>query len=84
MEFHKKIIHFFFVGWLGYTDEYRRSLCKKYLADGFTAFKLKVGQNIDDDRHRCKLIREEIGWENKLVRGKFLLYCSNENGRKVI
>lgn len=56
------------VGWLGYTDEYRRQLCKEYLTQGFNAFKLKVGQNIDDDRHRCRLVREEIGWENKLVR----------------
>lgn len=56
-----------FPGWLGYTDEYRRSLCKEYLAQGFDAFKLKVGQNLEDDRHRCRLVREEIGWDNKLV-----------------
>lgn len=41
------------------------------MAEGFTAFKLKVGQNIEDDRHRCRLVREEIGWENKLVSEKF-------------
>lgn len=62
-----KISNFFSTGWLGYTDEYRRKLCKEYLAQGFNAFKLKVGQNLDDDRHRCRLVREEIGWENKLV-----------------
>lgn len=55
------------LGWLGYTDEYRRQLCKDYLKQGFTAFKLKVGRDLADDRHRCQLVREEIGWENKLV-----------------
>ncbi|XP_055305828.1 mitochondrial enolase superfamily member 1-like [Sitodiplosis mosellana] len=55
------------VGWIGYSDEYRRSLCKEYLAQGFNAFKLKVGQNLEDDRHRCRLVREEIGWKNKLM-----------------
>lgn len=53
---------------MGYTDEYRRQLCKQYLAQGFDAFKLKVGQNLADDIHRCRLVREEIGWKNKLVR----------------
>lgn len=62
-------IYFFLhlIGWLGYSDAYRRQLCKEYLKQGFTAFKLKVGQNLSDDRHRCQLIREEIGWVNKLV-----------------
>lgn len=55
------------IGWLGYSDEYRRQLCKDYLKQGFNAFKLKVGRNLVDDRHRCQLVREEIGWENKLV-----------------
>lgn len=56
------------LGWLGYSDEYCRRLCKTYLKQGFTAFKLKVGQNLANDRDRCQLVREEIGWENKLVR----------------
>ncbi|XP_055601593.1 mitochondrial enolase superfamily member 1-like [Uranotaenia lowii] len=55
------------VGWLGYTDDYIRTLCQKYLAAGFTAFKIKVGQNLQNDIKRCKLVREEIGWENKLM-----------------
>lgn len=54
-------------GWLGYSDEYRRQLCKEYLAQGFDAFKVKVGQNIADDRRRLQLVRDEIGWDNKLV-----------------
>lgn len=55
------------VGWLGYSDEKVRELCKKYLKQGFTSFKAKVGQNIDDDIRRCQIIREEIGNKNKLM-----------------
>ncbi|XP_053688676.1 mitochondrial enolase superfamily member 1-like [Sabethes cyaneus] len=55
------------VGWLGYSDDQIRTLCRKYLGAGFTAFKIKVGQNVDNDIKRCKLVREEIGWTNKLM-----------------
>lgn len=43
-------------------------LCQKYLDLGFTAFKVKVGQNLDNDKQRCKMVRESIGWENTMVR----------------
>ncbi|XP_055533364.1 mitochondrial enolase superfamily member 1-like [Wyeomyia smithii] len=55
------------VGWLGYNDDQIRTLCRKYLSKGFTAFKIKVGQNVENDINRCRLVREEIGWENKLM-----------------
>ncbi|KAH0553705.1 mitochondrial enolase superfamily member 1-like [Cotesia glomerata] len=55
------------VGWLGYSDEKVRSLCKKYLSDGYTSFKAKVGRDLEDDVRRCGLIREEIGPDNKLM-----------------
>ncbi|XP_058838718.1 mitochondrial enolase superfamily member 1-like [Topomyia yanbarensis] len=55
------------VGWLGYSDVQIQTLCRKYLEAGFTAFKIKVGQNLDNDIKRCKLVREEIGWNNKLM-----------------
>lgn len=54
-------------GWLGYSDEKTKSLCKKYLDLGFTAFKIKVGQNLEADVEKCKLMRDLIGWENKLM-----------------
>lgn len=54
-------------GWMGYTDERIRHLCREYLAQGFDAFKLKVGRNLESDRKRCALVREEIGWDKKLV-----------------
>ena len=48
-------------GWIGYEDTFRRAQCRKYLADGFRAFKMKVGADLEDDIHRAKIIREEIG-----------------------
>jgi hypothetical protein len=63
-------------GWLGYSNERVKTLCSKYLAKGFTAFKVKVGQNLEDDRCRCAMVREIIGWDNKLVRT--LTICMSE------
>ncbi|XP_046423831.1 mitochondrial enolase superfamily member 1-like [Neodiprion fabricii] len=55
------------VGWMGYSDEKVKDLCKKYLELGFTAFKVKVGINLKEDIKRCRLIREVIGYKNKLM-----------------
>ena len=54
-------------GWLGYTDEKIRLLLREAKALGWTHFKMKVGRNIEDDRRRAALIREEIGWDAKLM-----------------
>ncbi|XP_029661870.1 mitochondrial enolase superfamily member 1-like isoform X2 [Formica exsecta] len=55
------------VGWLGYSDQQVEDLCKSFLDRGFKAFKIKVGQNLDDDIRRCEMIRKVIGYENKLM-----------------
>ena len=55
------------IGWLGYSDDRIRGLCKSALQDGFTRFKMKVGRDIAHDSERCALIRGEIGWENQLM-----------------
>jgi L-fuconate dehydratase len=49
------------VGWLGYPDDKIRRLCREALADGWTRFKLKVGADVEDDRRRARIVREEIG-----------------------
>jgi L-fuconate dehydratase len=54
-------------GWLGYSDERLRGLCREALAAGWTHFKIKVGRDLADDIRRCTLIREEIGWERRLM-----------------
>ena len=54
-------------GWIGYSDETIRARCREALADGFTHFKMKIGQSIDDDVRRARIIREEIGARNTLM-----------------
>jgi L-fuconate dehydratase len=49
------------VGWLGYDDDKIRRLSQEALAEGWTAFKLKVGADVADDRRRARIVREEIG-----------------------
>jgi L-fuconate dehydratase len=53
-------------GWLGYTDDQLRQLCRDAIAEGWTHFKIKVGADIEDDIRRCTIIREEIG-DRKLM-----------------
>lgn len=48
-------------GWLGYSDDKVRALCREGLAQGWDRFKIKVGRDLQDDRRRCAIIREEIG-----------------------
>jgi L-fuconate dehydratase len=55
------------VGWLGYTDDKIRRLCKEALADGWTHFKIKVGADLEDDRRRCAIVRSEIGAGRSLM-----------------
>jgi L-fuconate dehydratase len=54
-------------GWLGYSDEKVRRLCKEAIADGWTAFKMKVGQSLEDNIRRAAIMREEIGPQRKLM-----------------
>jgi len=54
-------------GWFGFSDEKIRRLCREGLAEGWTKFKLKVGGEAADDLRRGHILREEIGWENKLM-----------------
>ena len=48
-------------GWLGYSDDKMKDLVNENLKKGWTHFKMKVGQDIERDIHRCKLVRELIG-----------------------
>jgi L-fuconate dehydratase len=54
-------------GWLGYSDDKLRRLCREGLARGWTHFKQKVGADIEDDIRRARIIREEIGEERTLM-----------------
>jgi L-fuconate dehydratase len=48
-------------GWMGYSDDAVRRLCREALAQGWTDFKVKVGGAPEDDARRLALVREEIG-----------------------
>ena len=54
-------------GWLGYSDEKIRRLCREGMADGWSHFKIKVGRDLADDVRRAALVREEIGPHRKLM-----------------
>ncbi|MCB9948214.1 MAG: L-fuconate dehydratase [Rhodospirillaceae bacterium] len=54
-------------GWLGYPDDKMRRLCRDAVAAGWENFKIKVGADVEDDIRRARLIREEIGFERKLM-----------------
>ncbi|CAL8069421.1 unnamed protein product [Orchesella dallaii] len=55
------------VGWLGYSDERILRLAKEQQALGLVSFKVKVGQNLEDDKRRLRLVRQAIGPNNKLM-----------------
>lgn len=54
-------------GWLGYPDDKIRRLCREGVAGGWNHFKIKVGRDLADDKRRCQIMREEIGWNRKLM-----------------
>ena len=54
-------------GWLGYSDEKIRQLCREALAAGWHDFKIKVGRDLEDDMRRCRVMREEIGSDSRLM-----------------
>jgi L-fuconate dehydratase len=48
-------------GWLGYSDDKLRRLCKEAVGQGFTQIKLKVGADLSDDIRRLRIAREVCG-----------------------
>ena len=54
-------------GWLGYSDEKLRALCREAVAAGWTHVKLKIGGSVEDDRRRAQIVREEIGPDRFLM-----------------
>ncbi len=54
-------------GWLGYSEEKMRRLAREAVAEGWNHLKQKVGADIEQDVHRAQILREELGWERKLM-----------------
>ncbi|MDG2382653.1 MAG: L-fuconate dehydratase [Pirellulaceae bacterium] len=65
-------------GWLGYSDERLRHLCQAALADGWTSFKIKVGGDLQQDLHRLRIVREEIGDDHTLMLDANQIWDVNE------
>lgn len=56
------------VGWFNYDDDQVRENCKRAIAAGFTAMKLKVGsQDPERDLHRARIVREVAGPDAKVM-----------------
>ena len=54
-------------GWLGYSDDKVRRLCREGVAAGWRHFKIKVGADLADDVRRVGIVREEIGDDRVLM-----------------
>jgi L-fuconate dehydratase len=56
------------VGWFNYPDEQVRENCKRALASGFTALKLKVGSpDAERDLRRANIVREVAGDQARVM-----------------
>ncbi len=54
-------------GWLGYDDDKLRRLCRQAVDGGWTHVKLKVGADLDNDVRRCRIAREILGPDRRLM-----------------
>ncbi len=54
-------------GWMGYSDDRMRELCREALAEGWTHVKLKVGGTLASDLARAAIMREELGPETRIM-----------------
>ena len=54
-------------GWLGYSEEKLRRLCKEAVDAGFDHIKMKVGANLEEDIRRLTIAREIIGPDRYLM-----------------
>lgn len=61
-------------GWIGYSEEKLKSLLKQTIAEGYRHFKIKVGENLEDDRRRLAITRDAIGYDS----GNVLMVDANQ------
>ncbi|MCB9783559.1 MAG: L-fuconate dehydratase [Candidatus Omnitrophica bacterium] len=54
-------------GWLGYPEDKIRRLCREAVAEGWNDLKIKVGRDLEDDKRRLAIVREEIGPDRRLM-----------------
>lgn len=61
-------------GWLGYGEDKMKALLQETLSKGYRHFKLKVGSNLAQDKHRLSIAREIIGFD----KGNVLMVDANQ------
>ncbi|KAH6887589.1 enolase C-terminal domain-like protein [Thelonectria olida] len=61
-------------GWLGYGEDKMKGLLQETLDAGYRHFKIKVGGDIERDRHRLSIAREVIGYD----KGNVLMTDANQ------
>ncbi|MCL4144173.1 UNVERIFIED_CONTAM: hypothetical protein GTU68_001567 [Idotea baltica] len=49
-------------GWLGYSDEKLRRLCREAVDSGFNYIKMKVGHDLEDDIRRLTIARDQLAF----------------------
>lgn len=54
-------------GWLGYSHDKLRRLAQEAVDSGFSFIKMKVGQDLEEDIARLKIVREVIGEDRTLM-----------------
>lgn len=55
------------VGWIGYSDDDVRRLCREAMAAGWKDVKIKVGGSLADDVRRLEIVRAEIGPDCRMM-----------------
>ncbi|KZM20580.1 uncharacterized protein EKO05_0010953 [Ascochyta rabiei] len=61
-------------GWLGYGEDKMKALLQETLSKGYRHFKLKVGSDVAQDKHRLSIAREIIGFD----KGNVLMVDANQ------
>lgn len=54
-------------GWLGYSDAALRDKCEDLKRRGWSHFKIKVGRDLEDDKRRCRVLRENMGYDAHMM-----------------
>jgi len=55
------------IGWISYSDEKVKAECRDALGEGFTRFKMRVGQDAQENVQRAEVVRNEIGYDCVLM-----------------
>ncbi len=54
-------------GWLGYSDSALRDKCEDLKRRGWSHFKIKVGRDLEDDKRRCRVLRQNMGYDAHMM-----------------